>query len=211
MAKNLLICGILSSLLYMLMNIFVPMQFEGYRIPSQTVSELSAIDAPTRTLWVLLAFVYILLFAAFGWGVRKSADGKRSLQIVALLIIIYVVINLYWPPMHLRGNEPTLTDTLHIVWAMTTLLLMMFIMGFGAAALGKGFRFYTIATFVVFITFGILIGTEAPGIPKNLPTPHIGIWERINIGAYMLWVIVFAIALLRRQKLTDSRRIKHGA
>ena len=88
---------------------------------------------------------------------------------------------------------------------------MMFIMGFGAAALGKGFRFYTIATFVVFITFGILIGTEAPGIPRNLPTPHIGIWERINIGAYMLWVIVFAIALLRRQKLTDSRRIKQAA
>ena len=192
------------------MNIFVPMQFEGYRIPSQTVSELSAIDAPTRTLWVLLAIVYILLFAAFGWGVRKSADGNRSLRIVASLIMIYVVINLYWPPMHLRGNKPSLTDTLHIIWAMITILLMMFIMGFGAAALGKGFRFYTIATFVVFITFGILIGTEAPGIPRNLPTPHIGIWERINIGAYMLWVIVFAMALLHRQKLTDSRRIKQA-
>jgi hypothetical protein len=23
-------------------------------------------------------------------------------------------------------------------------------------------------------------------------------WERINIGAYMLWVIVFAVALLNR-------------
>ncbi len=199
MAKTLLICGILSSLLYVLMNIFVPMRFEGYSIPSQTVSELSAIDAPTRTLWVWLAVLYILLFAAFGWGVRKSADGNRSLRIVAGLIMVYVVINLYWPPMHLRGNKPGLTDTLHIIWAMITLLLMMFIMGFGAAALGKGFRFFTIATFVVFITFGVLIGTEAPGIPRNLPTPHIGTWERINIGAYMLWVIVFAMALLNRK------------
>src|SRR6185295_18648956 len=194
MAKSLLICGILSSLLYVLMNIFVPLLFEGYNIPSQTVSELSAIDAPTRTLWVFLAIVYILLFGAFGWGVWKSANGNRSLRTVATLIMVYVIINVYWPPMHLRGNEPTLTDTLHIVWAMVTLPLMMLIMGFGAAALGKRFRFYTIATFVVFITFGILIGTEAPGIPKNLPTPHIGTWERINIGAYMLWVMVFAIA-----------------
>lgn len=199
MAKILLICGILSSLLYVLMNIFVPMGFEGYSIPSQTVSELSAIDAPTRTLWVWLAILYILLFAAFGWGVRKSADGNRSLRIVAGLIMAYVVLNLYWPPMHLRGNKPGLTDTLHIIWAMITLLLMMFIMGFGAAALGKGFRFFTIATFVVFITFGVLIGTEAPGIPRNLPTPYIGTWERINIGAYMLWVIVFAVALLNRK------------
>jgi accessory gene regulator protein AgrB len=88
---------------------------------------------------------------------------------------------------------------------------MMLIMGFGAAAFGRSFRLYTVATFIVFITFGILIGTEAPGIPKNLPTPHIGIWERINIGAYMLWVIVFAIALLRRQKLSENWRIKKAA
>jgi len=205
MAKQLLICGILSSLLYVIMNIVVPLQFEGYSLSGQTVSELSAIDAPTRPLWVSLAMVYILLVAAFGWGVSKSANGNRQLRIVAGLILIYVIINFYWPPMHLRGNEPTLTDTLHIVWAMITLLLMMLIMWFGAAALGRSFRLYTIATFIIFITFGILIGTEAPGIPKNIPTPRIGIWERINIGAYMLWVIVFASALLRRQKASGKR------
>jgi len=203
MAKNLLICGILSSLLYVLMNIFVPLLFDGYNIPSQTVSELSAINAPTRTLWVFLAIVYILLFAAFGWGVWKSANGNRSLRIVATLIMVYAIINVYWPPMHLRGNEPTLTDTLHIVWAMVTITMMMLIMGFGAAALGKPFRLYTIATFITFLTFGVLIGIEAPGIPKNLPTPRIGIWERFNIGAYMLWVIMFAIALLHRQKTEE--------
>jgi hypothetical protein len=206
MVKNLLICGILSSLLYVLMNILAPMEFEGYSMSSQTVSELSAIDAPTRSSWVFLAVLYILLFAAFGLGVGKSAAGNRQLRIVARLIIVYAIINAYWPPMHLRGNEPTLTDTLHIVWAMVTLTLMMLIMGFGAAALGRSFRFYTIVTFVVFLTFGILIGTEAPGIPKNLPTPRIGIWKRVNIGAYMLWVIVFAIALLRRQKVVEVPR-----
>ena len=128
MAKNLLICGILSSLLYVLMNIFVPL-FEGYNIPSHTVSELSAINAPIRTLWVFLAIVYILLFAAFGLGVGKSGAGNRQLRIVARLIIVYVIITAYWPPMHLRGNEPTLTDTLHIVWSMVTLTLMMLIWG----------------------------------------------------------------------------------
>ena len=135
---------------------------------------MSAIDAPTRTLWVTLAVIYILFFAAFGWGVIRSASGNRSLRITGVLIMVYVIINLYWPPMHLRGNTPTLTDTLHIVWAMPTLLLMMLIMAFGAAALGRSFRIYTIATFVVFITFGALIGKEAPSIAKNLPTPQIG-------------------------------------
>lgn len=210
MAKIFLICGILSSLLYAAINIFVPMEFEGYNVASQTVSELSAINAPTRSLWVFLALIYILLFAAFGLGIRRPAGSNRQLRIVSGLIIVYVIINVYWPPMHLRGNEPTFTDTLHIVWAMITLVLMMLIMGFGAAALGRSFRLYTIASFVVFLVFGILIGTEAPGIPKNLPTPRIGIWERINIGAFMLWVIVFAIVLLRRLKLSNNTSVKRS-
>ena len=50
--KLLLIYGILSSLLYVAINILVPMAWDGYNAVSQTVSELSAIDAPTRPLWL---------------------------------------------------------------------------------------------------------------------------------------------------------------
>jgi hypothetical protein len=207
MRKALLICGILSSLWYVAINIFVPIMYDGYSIASLTVSELSAINAPTRILWVLLCLLYPLLFAAFGWGVLQSTGGSRVLRIVGSLIIIYCIMNFYWPPMHQRevigAGGGTLTDTLHITWAMITLIFMMLLMGFGAAALGKSFRIFTIVTFVVFIVFGVLIGVESPGIQANLPTPHIGIWERINIGAFMLWVIVFAIVLIRRKNAPD--------
>jgi hypothetical protein len=40
--RILLLCGILSSLLYVAMLIFVPMQYEGYNSFTQTISELSA-------------------------------------------------------------------------------------------------------------------------------------------------------------------------
>jgi hypothetical protein len=193
-----LTCGILSSLLYVLMNIFIPMQFEGYSYSVHTVSELSAIGAPTRQLWVWLAFVYISLFAAFAVGVWKSVDGNRFLRITAILMFVYSIVNFYWPPMHLRGNEPTLTDTLHIVWAMITVLLMMLMMGFGAAALGKRFRLYTVISITAHLVFGILTSLEAPNIPTNEPTPWIGIWERINIAVFMIWIVVLAIALMRR-------------
>ncbi len=73
--KALLVCGILSSLLYVAMNVFIPMQWEGYSSASQTVSELSAIGAPTRPLWVPLGTVYTLLVAAFGWGVWRRLVG----------------------------------------------------------------------------------------------------------------------------------------
>lgn len=179
------------------MNVFVPMQYEGYSMVSQTVSELSAIDAPTRPLWVTLGTIYSMLVVAFGWGIWKSVGANRLLRIVGGLIVADGVVSLYWPPMHLRGAEFALTDALHIGWSFVTVLLMMLVIGFGAAALSKQFRLYSFATMVILVVFGALTGMDAPRIAQNLPTPMIGIWERISIAAYMLWVAVLSISLLR--------------
>jgi hypothetical protein len=196
---TLLVCGILSSLLYVAMNVLVPMLFEGYSQASQTVSELSAIGAPTRALWVRLGTVYSLLVAAFGWGVWKSAGRNRRLRVVGGLVLVDGIVSLYWPPMHLRGAEFTLTDTLHIIWAMVTVLLMMLAIGFGAAAFGKRLRRYSIATMVILVAFGALTGMYGPRIAANLPTPWVGVWERISIAAFMVWVLVLAMILLADQ------------
>jgi len=204
MRKVLLTCGILSTLWYVAINIFVPGWYEGYSTVTLTVSELSAVDAPTRILWVLLALPYPLIFSAFVWGILKSSTGNRPLKVTGSLVIAYSIFNFYWPPMHQReviaAGGGTLTDTLHITWAMITLLFMILLMGFGAAGLGKRFRYYTVATWVVFLLFGILTFMESPGIEANLPTPHIGLWERINMGAFMLWVVVLATVLLLRKE-----------
>ena len=201
--KVLLVCGILSSLLYVAMNIFVPMQFDGYSYASQTVSELSAIGAPTRPIWVWLGLLYTVLVVAFGLGVWGSAARNRPLRVVGGLMVVSGVIGLFWPPMHQRevlaAGGGTLTDTMHIVFSMVTVLLMLLALGFGAAAFGKRFRLYSIATIVLLLVFGALTGVDAPAVGANEPTPWIGVWERINIGVYMLWVVVLAIALLRTQ------------
>jgi len=111
---------------------------------------------------------------------------------------------LFWPPMHQRevlaAGGGSLTDTMHIVFTIVTVPLMMLIIAFGAAALGKRFRLYSIITLTVLIFAGVLTGLESPNISKVLPTPLIGVWERINIGVYMLWVAVFAVSLLRKTK-----------
>ena len=202
--KFILFCGILASLLYIAMNIFIPPLYEGYNWITQTVSELSAVDAPTRPLWFPLGIAYTLLIAAFGWGIFRSAGEKRSLRIVGILMFLHGALGLTWSPMHQRealvAGGGTFTDTWHLVMATVTVLLMFFSIGLGAAAFGKGFRFYSIVTILVFIVFGILTFVEAPDVDKNLPTPYIGLWERINISAFMVWLFVFSIKLLRTEK-----------
>ncbi len=203
LTKALLVCGIVSSLLYVAMNIFIPMQWEGYSCVTQTISELSAIDAPTRSLWVPLGIVYALLAAAFGLGVWKAAAGNRELKIVGGFLFINGIISLFWPPMHQRevlaAGGGTMTDTMHIVFSIVTVLLFMLSIGFGAVAFGKSFRFYSIASLIILVVFGILTAMQAPDMEVNGPTPLMGVWERINIGVYICWIVVLAIILLRKE------------
>ena len=163
--KALLLSGLASSLVYAAVNVAVPMTWAEYSIASQTVSELSAIGTPTRELWISLIVPYIVLFAAFGWGVLRSAGSNRWLRIAGWLILVYGAFNLYWPPMHRRevlaAGGGMLTDVLHLVWAGVTVFLFVLIMGFGAIALGRLFRVYTVVSVVALIVCGLMTSLDA--------------------------------------------------
>ncbi|MDP4199767.1 MAG: DUF998 domain-containing protein [Bacteroidota bacterium] len=209
--KGFLIGGILASLLYVAINIIVALQWPTYNSASQTVSELSAVNAPTRTLWLVLSTPYTFLMMAFGWGVWQSARGSRPLRIAGDLLLAYAALGLLWPlaPMHLRetlaAGGATFSDTLHLTLGAVTEVLYLCALGFAAKALGKSFRVYSLATFVVLLVFGILTFLDAPGLSTNQPTPMIGVWERINIGVFLLWVVVLAIELLPLQNTAASK------
>jgi hypothetical protein len=210
--KTLLVCGILSSLLYVVMCVFVALQWESYSSASQTISELSAIGAPTRSLWAVPGAIYTLLVTAFGFGVWISAGRIRALRIAGGLLLAYGALGVLWPlaPMHLRetlaAGGGTLSDTMHLVLASVTVLLMLLAISFAAAAFGTWFRLYSIATLVVLAAFGALTFLDAPRMAASLPTPWIGVWERINIGVFLLWVVVLATTLLRVKDAAAERR-----
>jgi len=195
----LLICGILSSLLYVGTDILAALRYEGYSYTAQTVSELSAIGAPTRPLVIPIYVAYDVLLIAFGLGIRASARSKRTLRITAGLIVGIGVVGLAALPfpMHVRGTGMTLTDTMHIVLTGAIVLLTLLAMGFGATAYGRRFRLFSIVTLVTVVVFGVLAGLDGPRVAANLPTPWIGVTERINIGAYLLWVLVLGLTVLR--------------
>ena len=142
---------------------------------------------------------------AFGLGVWASAGGQRARRTVGGLLVAYGVVGLLAPffPMHMRGAEATLSDTGHIVLTIVTVLLMFLAIAFGAAAFGPRFRLYSIATIILLVLGGILAFSDAYRLAAQLPTPWLGVTERVNIGVFLLWVVVLANTLLR---LPEERR-----
>jgi hypothetical protein len=203
--KILFICGIVSPILYICTDILLGLSWHGYSFASQAISELSAIGAPTRSFWIAMTFFFNPLLVAFGIGIWKVAE-KRSLRITGILLIIWGFLGFVWLffPMHMRGAIGSTTDTMHLVMAGVTVLLITLFIGFGSNASGKWFRLYSILTILIMLVSGALVGQQAPRVAAQLPTPWMGIMERVSVYLPMLWVMVMAITLLRSEKKTKA-------
>ncbi|WP_336518289.1 DUF998 domain-containing protein [Pollutibacter soli] len=207
-------CGLLSSLLYFVINIIVPSQWEGYSLVSNVPSELSAIGAPTRTLWNILVAPYTLLIIGFAWGVLKVAGENGGLRITGKLFLIYGLLGILWPfaPMHMRetlvDGGGTISDTLHIALGAVTNIIYLLALAFAGNALGKKFKIFSVTVFFLVLIFGILTFRDSPGIGRNGPTPLIGIWERIDIGLFLIWISTLSAILLLKE--ANNSRVHAG-
>jgi hypothetical protein len=203
---RLLSSGPLSTLLYMAMCIIIPGGYTGYDSLVHTISELSAVGAPTRTVWVAWGVVYTILVTAFGVGVLQSAGGNGKLRITGQLMILYGLSGFLWPvfPMHMReviaAGGGTATDTMHITLGMISVAIMVTMMVFGAVALKEQFRIYTFTSIALLFVFGALTAMDSSGIDAGTPTPYLGLWERICIGTFMVWVAILGLKLIKGQK-----------
>lgn len=196
--KALLVCGVVSSLLYVGADLLAAALYPGYHsFTSQAISELTAVGAPTKGLVEPLLIAYDILVIAFGVGVWASAGGRRTLRLVGGLLAGIGAVGLVATPfaaMNLRGTGSLSTDAPHIALTGVIVLFIFLAVGFGALLFGPRFRLYSYATLLV---FGTWTGFEAGRLAARQATPWLGVVERIHIGAYLLWVAVVAVTLWR--------------
>jgi hypothetical protein len=206
--KILLGCGIASSVLYVASDILISWWDPNYSYRDQSFSELLAPGSPTRPLvLVLLAIPYGVLVTAFGVGVWASASRRRAGRITGALLVGYAVIGaltgvfLSAPTREvLEAGEETWRNTLHLPATAVSVLSILLAMGFGATLLGRRFRYFSYAMILAILVFGVWAGLQAGRVAANQPTPWLGIVERANVYAIMLWVAMLSIGLLRAQK-----------
>jgi len=207
--KILLACGILSSLLYVGIDALAAIRFGNYHsYASQAISELGARGAPTKPMVDPLFIAYDMLILAFGVGVWASANGRRALRLIGWLVIGIAAVGLVTPPMNLRGTGSISADMPHIVLTGVLVLLILAAIASGASLYGRRWRTYSFATLVTLLISGGLTGLDASRLAAHEPTPWLGLLERINIGAYLLWMLVLAIALWREAAAQSNKAAK---
>jgi hypothetical protein len=203
----LLICGAVSSALYVAIDLLAAIFHPEYHsFTSQTISELMAHGAPTERLVDPLFLLYDALLIAFGVGLWMSAGQRRPGQITAGALAAIGAIGLLGPTlfeMDVRGAGDGRRDLLHI--ALTAVMVIVIVVAIGAGAFlhGRRFRLYSFATLLALLVSGALTGAAANDLAAGKPTPWLGVVERLNIGAYLLWVAVLATSLLPRQRSTE--------
>lgn len=199
-----LACGVLSSLLYAATDFLGGMRYEGYSFTSQAISELMAVGAPSESFVDPLFLLYAVFAVAFGVAVFQQGTRRRAVRITGALLTAYALVCFTGPvffEMNQRGTGGTGNDPGHIIATAVLVLLLLLAVGVGANALGKRFRAYSWATLLTVIVFGAVSASFGARLAAGAPTPGFGIIERIHVYAFLLWIAVFAIALLRRRDI----------
>lgn len=213
--KLLLGSGLASSVLYIAADIIGSLRYPGYSWLDQEFSELTAQGAPTRPLMIaLVELPYNLLVLALAAGLwTATGPRQRAARIAAAALVGYVLFGFIGgtiTPMNTRevlaAGEATSRNAFHGPMTMVSSISCAAAIVFGGQLLGKRFRYYSYATVVTLVVFGALAGSQIPQMEANQPTPWMGLEERVNIYAIMLWFAVLAVGLLRAEA-TGPRRI----
>ena len=193
-------CGIVGAVLYPLTDIFAAMRYPGFSYRDMAVSELFAIGAPTSAIVVPLFTASSSLLVLFAIGIWMSANGQRLVRWVGVMLALGMIDALIlWNffPMHMRGVQPTFTDTMHGLLAIDPFILAATILA--AIAFRGRFRVYTVATMVLTTVLALSAIPFVKAFMAHQPTPWMGATERAGQYATNLWYAVLAVMLLRKQ------------
>jgi hypothetical protein len=182
LVRALLACGAAYSLLYVVENdVIAATRYEGYSRMSQAISELSAKGAPTRKFLAATLPLSAALMTACGIGVSKAASGSRALRVTGGLLVAGGPMSVAWLPFpmssraDIQAGAGAGNDVGHLVLSGATGLLVLSQMASAAAAFGKPFRLYSLASATTVLVFmGVLTGRQGAKLAKGEPTAWMG-------------------------------------
>ena len=177
--------GIISFLSYTAAVFLAPLAYPGYNPLAQAVSDLSAANAPSLSLWNQLSALYNVCEVLCVMMVCIGIQGKKT-KLLRLGIYIFAAMEFISAtgyrmfPLSDSGYAGTFQDVMHMI--ITALVVLLSIASLTviivAGAKDKGCRSYGICAAAAL--FMMLVG--ALGM-KIVPADYFGVVERFSVFA----------------------------
>lgn len=192
--------GILALLSYTAAVVFSPLAYPGYNSLAQAVSDLSAVNAPSRLLWDQLAAVYnaccVVCVTCVSLYVSENKTGTRLFRIgIHLFTVMNWISQTGYAMFPLTDSGAEITgfpEKMHIaVTAAVVLLSIAALSLLIAAGLRKdGFRGIGICAGIALAM--MFAGAIGQGI---VPKAYFGVAERISLFSAVGFNAVLGICL----------------
>ena len=197
------VLGIVSLVSYTAAILFAPLAYPGYDWMSQAVSDLSAMDAPSRELWDRLAFLHApcglaCATAAAIYVVRRRAWSplfRTGICLFALMNWLSAVGYQLFPLAEAGKDISSFSSFMH-VYVVTTGVVLTSIVSLAcivaAGVRGKGPRLLAVvAGIALALMFAGAIGTGV------VPAQYFGVVERFSVFAAVGFNAVLGLSLAR--------------
>lgn len=177
--------GVISLLSYIAAVLFSPLAYPGYNWMAQAVSDLSALDAPSKMLWTQLASLYGLSGIVSIMMVCVFIQGKLN-KMLRTGIYLFAIMN--WIslagyeafPLTEQGYAGTFQDIMHMI--VTVLVVLLSVSSLILIMVG-GYRHQFYPSLALWATAALsLMLLGALGI-ATVPAEYFGIPERFSVFA----------------------------
>ena len=193
------ILGIVSFLSYTAAVIFAPTAYPGYQWLGQAVSDLSAANAPSRTLWNQLASLYDLCGLVSLMMACVFVQGRLNRTLRAG---IYTFTAMQWIsaagyamfPLTESGYAGTFQDVMHM--GVTALVVLLSIASLVMVMVG-GYRRGAYRSLAVWATVALgMMFVGSVGL-SLAPKGYFGLMERFSVFAAVGFTAVLGVYLMR--------------
>ena len=176
--------GVAGYIIYLLTVFISQRAYPGYNWMGQAISDLSALNAPSRELWTQLTTVSSacgLVFSALApIYIRNRLNRNLRVGIYLFAVLSWVdTLGYTLFPLTESGYAGTFQDIMH-VFVVTAAVLILSITSFIMIMVGgyRNRKYRSIAIFATISLCGLIIGTIGMGI---VPLCYGGLMERLCV------------------------------
>jgi hypothetical protein len=183
--------GIAAVALYVGATVLGGILDPQYSHVRNAISELTGSEAPNRAVLAPIYIIYNVVLFGFAYALFRASSGGSLFRVTVVLFAIGGLSGIgqvTFFRMDAVGTAATTAGTMHLVLAGVSSLLTV------GTAIIYGFTFRQEATFRRLSTYSfataLLLVLTASAAVASVGTDVMGLFERITIGVFMLWVVV---------------------